>query len=154
MRETDLENFSLYREGEEMHWKDFPLTQQRLEILKLVSKLREGQINHPKDIVEEWKRRPEINESTREMEFRLVQMSNVIGTRESLLDRLEPQRFYTILKLIYFDLFDAEGDTSHGRPSYYFIDGWGYVAGDGIHRTLACKAVDIDKVYAKVQYRQ
>lgn len=142
-------------DGEWTDISELCITERRIEILKMLEQIKNGEVSHPRDIVDEWKPQPETSVADqKESTYEYVSLSDVIGTSSGNIDRLEPRRLRRILTSIYFRGFDIDGENSvvgGGRPRYILIDDEFYVHGDGVHRTLACKALGIEEIYAFVR---
>lgn len=137
--------------GEWTHIDELGITERRLEILKILSQIKKGEINHPTDLVDEWKPAPERTSIDQtESTYEYIDLSNVVGACPDV-DRLEQCRIRSILSSIYFRGFDTHGKEFENRPKYIPIDGELYVLDDGIHRTLVCKALGIEEIYAFIQ---
>jgi hypothetical protein len=62
-------------------------------------------------------------------------------------ERLEPSRLHSALDRLLSGKFDVRYKQS---PKYIELDGDYYVSSDGIHRSIACKAVNIDQIWGEV----
>ena len=62
-------------------------------------------------------------------------------------ERLEKKRLHRILDQLLEDKFDVKYSEP---PQYLEFDGKYYVGADGTHRSIACKAVNVDQIWADI----
>lgn len=120
--------------------------EQRKRAEDLLQKVRSGEATEPKDVVDEWKPQPRIVTSGESI-LKWVSLSDVVGTDPDLTDEFMNGRLTFALEL----LLNGEFQPKYSSPPHYIeIDGEFYVGNDGNHRTLACKAVGVEEIYARV----
>lgn len=129
---------------------------QRRRANNILQRLSADNVIEPKDIVEQWDKEPDYDDLNTEKpvfdmelqsEQKYVPVSDIIGTGAGDVDRLEKRRLKKVLEL----LIDGEFEQENKRPpKIEQIGGDYYVAVDGVHRTLAFKAIGLEEIYAEV----
>lgn len=121
--------------------------------------VQEDVATNPHDLLDEWKAAPgwriirtmsEDDEVPTRSAEKWVPVSNIIGLDRDLLDDFMDSRMERALRLL------AEGQFQpryggRNRPVYREICGDFYVTVDGSHRSMACKTVGVDEIYAEVE---
>jgi hypothetical protein len=129
---------------------------QRRRAKTVLQRLSEGEIEKPTDIVERWEPMPDYEELDTEehvfdmdtsIEQKYVSVSDIIGTGTGGVDYLQQERLKQILELLMAGEFKRESERP---PKFEGVDGNYYVAVDGVHRTLAFKAIGLEKMYVEV----
>jgi hypothetical protein len=129
---------------------------QRRRAKELLQRLSNNDVTEPKDIVEQWEQEPDYDELNTDKpildmdlqrEQKYIPVSDIIGTGAGPADRLEQARLKAVLEL----LIDGEFKQECKRPpKIEGICGDYYVAVDGVHRTLAFKAIGLEEIFAEV----
>jgi len=129
---------------------------QRRRAKDILQRLSNEDITEPKDIIEQWEQQPDYDnlntdkpvfDMDLQKEWKYVSVSDIIGTGAGAADRLEQERLKIILELLIGGEFEKEYERS---PKIEGIGGDYYVAVDGVHRTLAFKAIGLEEIYARV----
>ena len=113
----------------------------------------------PQDLINDWKTKPEWSEirsmsNADDEEFtdvteRWVSVSDISGISRELVGEFMEGRITHALQLLANDEFQPK--YSHGKLHYLDICGDLYVTVDGSHRSMACKTVGVNEVYARVE---
>lgn len=129
---------------------------QRRRATELLQRLSNDDVTEPKDIVEQWEQKPDYddlntNKPVLDMDLqrkqKYVPVSDIIGTGAGAADRLEQALLKAVLEL----LIDGDFKEEYKRPpKVEGIGGHYYVSVDGVHRTLAFKAIGLEEMYAEV----
>jgi hypothetical protein len=129
---------------------------QRKRAKTILQRLSEGEIEKPTDFVERWELMPDYEELDTEehvfdmdtsIEQKYVSVSKIIGTGTGGVDYLQEERLKQVLELLLVGDYKREPERP---PKLEGIDGNYYVAVDGVHRTLAFKAIGLDEMYVAV----
>lgn len=133
------------------------LTQeQRERAEKILRQLSNGEVEEPADIIERWEPMPDYDELDTEehvfdidtsIETKYVAVSDIIGTGTGGTDYLRTDRLKRVIELLLNGEFNCEPERP---PKLEGVDGDYYVAVDGVHRTLAFKAIGLDEMYVEV----
>lgn len=126
---------------------------QKQKAEELANGIIEGQINHPKDFLEEWKGTPDeglcwgqdlVSKTNKET---MVDPSKIKGTERVNIDRFEKNRILRVLKWLHKGEYKEKPPHP---PDLNLIDGDYYVSSEGNHRSMSHKYLGIDKMYAEV----
>lgn len=129
---------------------------QRKRANDILQRLSRGEIVEPMDIVEQWEIMPNYDDldtdkpvldMNLQRERKYISVSNIIGTGTGAEDRLEQSRLKNAVELLVEGKFKEESERP---PKIEGISGDYYVAVDGVHRSLAFKAIGTDEMYAEV----
>lgn len=122
---------------------------------ELAADIDKGRVDHPTDMVSEWKGLPDNGlvwgeDLIKESEERtFVNPNNIKGTNRVNVDRFEKNRILNALRM----LVQGEYNRKHDDPPKLFeIQGDLYVDEDGNHRSLAHKFLNMDKMWAEVRH--
>lgn len=131
-------------------------TDQRDRAAKLARQVMEYPADadlYPTNFVDQWDEKPFVSELDVEhvtTEYRDVDPSEIIGVAHQNVDRLVRKRLVKILGYLYQEEWTYKPPKSENPPHLEQINGDLYVSGDGIHRTLAHKILDMDEMWAEV----
>lgn len=102
----------------------------------------------PRDFVDDWEEAPQEfrrDRSADELGTRAVSVDEIVGSRHP--DRFIPQRLERVL----YKMLHGGWETAHPNPPKLAeVNGAFYVHENGNHRTLAYKALGIDRMHAAV----
>lgn len=153
-KETDVDHVYLKMDGLE-------LTQQQSKRARdVLEQVKNGDATHATDLIDEWKGTPPDCTLERMANvdgrgeigtvYGWISVSDIAGTDPELTGRFEKGRIESVLQLMIDGRYRPEYVENHGMPHYREICGDLYVGSDGNHRSIACKAVGIDKIYAQI----
>jgi hypothetical protein len=113
----------------------------------------------PQNLINDWKAKPQWSElrsmsNAEDEEFtdvteRWVSVSDISGISRDLVGEFMEGRMKHALQLLANDEFQPK--YPHGKLHYLDICGDLYVTTDGSHRSMACKTVGVNEVYARVE---
>lgn len=121
--------------------------EQRERARDILERVENDEATEPKDLVNEWKPCPRMAISGEATE-KWVSLSDVVGTDPDLTDSFMKGRIEYVLRLLLENEFQPK--YTFDPPHYIEIDGEFYVGNDGNHRTIVCKAVGVERIYARV----
>jgi hypothetical protein len=136
-------------------------SKQAARATKLKQELNSGRVSQPQDInrVRPWTKitfsqmqsqtsedLTQSGNSEKVTEF--VDPDNIIGVDGDTEHRLENSRLIKVLSWMLDGNFD---NRSSDRPQYIKFQGDYYVSTDGVHRSMACKAVGVEAIQADVR---
>ncbi|WP_154019900.1 hypothetical protein [Halococcus sediminicola] len=153
-KETDVDHVYLKMDGLE-------LTQQQSKRARdVLEQVKNGDATHATDLIDEWKGAPPDYTLERMANvdgrgevgtvYGWISVSDIAGTDPELTGRFEKGRIESVLQLMIDGQYRPEHVENHGMPHYREICGDLYVGSDGNHRSIACKAIGIDKIYAQI----
>jgi hypothetical protein len=131
-------------------------TKQQRRAEDILQRLSNEDVTEPKDIIKQWDQQPSYDDLNTnkpvfdmdlQKEWKYVSVSDIIGTGAGAANRLEQERLKDILELLIEGEFEKEYEHP---PKLEGIGGDYYVAVDGVHRTLAFKAIGLEEIYAGV----
>lgn len=127
--------------------------QQRRRAQELREKVEDGEVTTAQDILETWEGES-IDEvllsNDTETTPTWVSLSRVKGTPPALVDRFVPECILKILDWLLNGKFQPYYQNEGFIPRYIEIGGDIYVHNGGIHRTITCKAVGVEQIYARL----
>lgn len=129
---------------------------QREQAREILDRLAKEEIEHPLDVLDEWKSveetmdywnaQPETGAGYHRA-HRFIPVSQIAGTTHKNItdpDKFVPRRLRKVLKWLLAERFEVRHDNP---PIVEKIHGHYYVTANGNHRVIAFKALGIDRIF-------